>query len=73
MTVLAVTIPNPTPALDTKKAEVAYMRKVLEQVGHDLQAGMGNVTTGTTKGAGSDGTPNTTTANWTYTPTATKP
>jgi hypothetical protein len=70
LTVLTVTIAD--PALDTKKAEVAYLRRVLEQAAHDLQAQQGNLTSANIVGANHAGVANSVLGSWVYTPIASK-
>jgi hypothetical protein len=73
MTVLTVTITDPSPAHDTKKAEVAYLHRVLELVGHDLQAAQGNTASANIVGRSAAGVPNTTLGSWVYTAAASNP
>jgi hypothetical protein len=73
MTVFVVTMTDPSPALDKKSAEVAYILKFLDTVAKEIGRGQGTTTTGTVLGTSSGGTPNTALGSWTYTATATNP
>ncbi|HSZ64768.1 MAG TPA: hypothetical protein VK825_01065 [Xanthobacteraceae bacterium] len=72
MTVLVVTINDPSPAFEHKSAEVSYMRRVLETIAEELSRSQGNVTSSSIVGHSASGAPNTSLGSWTYTPTATK-
>lgn len=73
MTVFVLTMTDPSPALDKKSAEVAYILKFLDTVAKEIGRGQGTVTTGTALGTSSGGTPNTALGSWTYTATASNP
>jgi hypothetical protein len=73
MTVLVVSITDPSPAFDKKSAEVAYLAKVLDTVKNELARGGGTVTSGTVLGNSAGGTANTALGSWTYTPAASNP
>jgi hypothetical protein len=73
MTVLAITITDPSPAFQSKAAEVAYMLGVLQTIEKEIGRGVGTVTSGTITGLSAGGTPNTALGSWTYSPAASKP
>jgi hypothetical protein len=73
MTVLAITINDPSPAFSSKAAEVAYLKRVLETFLIEIGRGQGTVTSGSIIGQSALGTPNTALGSWTYVPAATKP
>ena len=77
MSVLTVTINDPSPAFDKKSSEVAYLEQVLTFIGAEIRRGNGTVTSGTVPGpnhtAGSGPQPSVSLASWTYTPAASHP
>jgi hypothetical protein len=73
MTVLAITINDPSPAFSSKAAEVAYLKRVLETFLIEIGRGNGTVTSGSIIGASALGVGNTSLGSWTYVPAATKP
>jgi hypothetical protein len=73
MTVLAITINDPSPAFQSKAAEVQYLKRVLETFLIEIGRGQGTVTSGSIIGQSATGTPNTSLGSWTYSPAATKP
>ncbi len=73
MAILTVTFVDPSPALDTKSAEVAYLENTLQELAKEIGRGRGTVTSGTVSGMSSGGVPNTSRASWTYSPVASKP
>jgi hypothetical protein len=62
-TQLSVTINAPSPTLERKSSEVAFLLQALDDVARELGRGNGTVTSGTAAGKGS----------WTYTQSATLP
>ena len=69
MTILVVTVADQT--FDKKSSEVAYLRRVLELVGAELERTRGTIsTTVTVRGVKPDGTPNTAVATYAYTASA---
>lgn len=73
MSVLTISINDPSPALPSKSAEVAYMRRVLETMIMEFGRGNGTLSSGSIIGTSAAGTPNTSLGSWTYAPAATKP
>jgi hypothetical protein len=73
MTVLAITITDPTPAFDRKSSEVQYLLYVLQALEVEIGRGRGTATSGTIIGTSASGTPNSSLGSWTYTPAASKP
>ena len=72
MTVLTVTITD--QAFDKKYSEVAYLNRVLEHVGAQLERTRGTSATPTpVLGTSASGVPNTTVANYTYVSSASNP
>jgi hypothetical protein len=73
MTVLAITITDPSPAFEHKSSEVAFLQRVLQVLQTEIGRGVGTVTSGSIRGTSAGGTPNTSLGSWTYSPAATKP
>jgi hypothetical protein len=73
MTVLAVTITDPSPAFDRKSSEVTWLLGAIETLREEIGRGRGTVTSGTILGTSSDGTPNTALGSWTLTSAASNP
>lgn len=73
MTLLTVTINDPSPNPGTKSGEIAYLQQVLSEVSMELGRQRGTVYSGTVPGVSAAGVSNTSKASWTYTPVATKP
>jgi hypothetical protein len=73
MTVLSITINDPSPAFEHKSSEVQYLQRVLQVLQTELGRGVGNTTSGTIRGTSAGGTPNTALGSWLYQPAATKP
>jgi hypothetical protein len=73
MSVLTITISDPSFSGQSKASEVAYLLKVLQTVETEIGRGRGTVTSGSVIGTNQAGTPNTSLGSWTFTPSATKP
>jgi hypothetical protein len=73
MTVLVVTITDPSPAFDKKSAEIAYIQRVLDTLLKELAGARGTVTSGTIRGQSAGGVNNSALGSWTYTPAASNP
>ena len=73
MTVLTVTISNPSPALESRASEVAFLIKTLQALIEEIGRGNGTVTSGSIIGTSAGGTPNTSLGSWSYTPAGTRP
>ena len=73
MTVLAITITDPSFSGGKKSSEVAYLLNVLQTLEKEIGRGQGTVTSGTILGTNQAGTPNTSLGSWTYTPSASIP
>ncbi len=72
MSVLTVTISDPSFTGQSKASEVAYLLRVLDTLKTEIGRGNGTTTSGTILGTNTAGTPNTSLGSWTYTPSATK-
>ena len=73
MTVLTITINDPSPAFQRKSSEVTWLVGVLQKIEQEIGRGRGTVTSGTIIGTSAGGTPNTSLGSWIYAPSASKP
>ena len=59
MTILAITITDPSPAFDRKSSEVTWLVGVLQKLEQEIGRGRGTVTSGTIIGTSACRPPNT--------------
>lgn len=71
MSLFTLTITDPT--LNTRSAEVGWIKHCMSLARQEVAGGNGNTTSGTILGANAVGLSNQTLGTWTYTASATKP
>lgn len=72
MSVLTITINDPSFSGQSKASETAYLLRAVETFMTEFGRGRGKTTSGSIIGTNQAGTPNTALGSWTYTPSATK-
>jgi hypothetical protein len=61
------------PSIASKHAEVAFIRRAVDEAMREIGRGNGTVTSGSIIGQSATGVPNTSLGSWTYSPSASLP